>query len=172
MFEAEPLAASVGVAALSKQNRQCSGDRVHISKRTTAFSTCLLSDGMGTGEGAARYSGDAVRILERFLSGRAWRKKRPADFKRSDASEKRRTTPAARRWTCSASICSAAIRRCTSMVPLPPMSGRAKQSTGSAGRVLRPDWGPSLNVPDYLKIQNGSRLYRRHPQRRRHQRER
>ena len=67
LFEAEPLAASVGVAAQSKQNRRNSGDRVTYFKTDDGILHVLLSDGMGTGDDAARYSGDAVRILERFL---------------------------------------------------------------------------------------------------------
>ena len=50
-------------------------------------------------------------------------------------------------------LVSAAIRSCTNMGPPPPTSGRAKQSTGSAGKSFAAGLGtPPLNVPDYLKI--------------------
>lgn len=67
LFEAEPLAVTVGVAALKKQERQSSGDQGKYFKTDEGVFYVLLSDGMGTGDGAARLSSDTVRILERFL---------------------------------------------------------------------------------------------------------
>lgn len=67
LLEAEPLSASVGIACKKKNEKEQSGDRGAYFKTDEGTLYVILSDGMGTGDLAARYSGDAVRILERFL---------------------------------------------------------------------------------------------------------
>lgn len=67
LLEAEPLAASVGISCKKKNEKEASGDRGAYFKTEEGILYVLLSDGMGTGDMAAKYSGDAVRILERFL---------------------------------------------------------------------------------------------------------
>jgi stage II sporulation protein E len=67
LLEAEPLAATVGISCLKKQEKEISGDRGAYFKTDEGILYVILSDGMGSGEEAAKYSSDAVRILERFL---------------------------------------------------------------------------------------------------------
>lgn len=67
LMEAEPLSASVGIASLKKQGERVSGDRGTYFKTDQGVLCIILSDGMGSGEEAARESVAAVRILERFL---------------------------------------------------------------------------------------------------------
>lgn len=67
LLEAEPLAVSVGVAAMKKEGESVSGDRGTYFKTDQGVLCVLLSDGMGSGESAARESVSAVRILEKFL---------------------------------------------------------------------------------------------------------
>ena len=67
LMEAEPLAASVGIASLKKEGESVSGDRGTYFKTEQGVLCIILSDGMGSGEDAARESVAAVRILERFL---------------------------------------------------------------------------------------------------------
>lgn len=67
LMEAEPLAASVGISSLARRGGVPSGDRGAYFKTDDGILHILLSDGMGTGEAAARQSADAVRVLERFL---------------------------------------------------------------------------------------------------------
>jgi len=67
LLEAEPLAVSVGVAAMKKEGEPVSGDRGTYFKTEQGVLCVLLSDGMGSGEAAARESISVVRILERFL---------------------------------------------------------------------------------------------------------
>lgn len=67
LLEAEPLAVSVGVAALKKEGESVSGDRGTYFKTEQGVLCVLLSDGMGSGEEAAKESISSVRILERFL---------------------------------------------------------------------------------------------------------
>ena len=67
LLEAEPLAVSVGVAAVKKEGEPVSGDRGTYFKTEQGVLCVLLSDGMGSGEQAAKESISAVRILERFL---------------------------------------------------------------------------------------------------------
>ena len=66
-LEAEPLAAAVGISCMKKSGQDVSGDKGAYFKTDDGILYVILSDGMGTGELAARYSSDAVRILERFL---------------------------------------------------------------------------------------------------------
>jgi stage II sporulation protein E len=67
LLEAEPLAVSVGIAAIKKKGQEVSGDHGTYFKTEDGTLYILLSDGMGTGEEAAACSESAVRILERFL---------------------------------------------------------------------------------------------------------
>jgi stage II sporulation protein E len=67
LMEAEPLSVSVGIAAVKKEGEPVSGDRGTYFKTDQGVLCVLLSDGMGSGEDAARESISAVRILERFL---------------------------------------------------------------------------------------------------------
>ena len=67
LLEAEPLSVSVGVASMKKKGENVSGDRGTYFKTEQGVLYILLSDGMGSGENAARESVAAVRILERFL---------------------------------------------------------------------------------------------------------
>ncbi len=67
LLEAEPLAVSVGVAAMKKEGEPVSGDRGTYFKTEQGVLCVLLSDGMGSGENAARESVSVVRMLERFL---------------------------------------------------------------------------------------------------------
>ena len=67
LLEAEPLMASVGVAAMRKSGESVSGDRGTYFKTDAGVLCVILSDGMGTGEEAAKESERAVGILERFL---------------------------------------------------------------------------------------------------------
>jgi len=66
LLEAETLSASVGIACLGRNGRH-SGDRGAYFKTDEGLLFIILSDGMGTGEQAAKYSADAVRILESFI---------------------------------------------------------------------------------------------------------
>ncbi len=67
LMEAEPLAASVGISCKKRTDKEPSGDRGAYFKTDEGLLYVILSDGMGTGDQAARYAGSAVRILERFL---------------------------------------------------------------------------------------------------------
>ena len=67
LLEAEPLCASVGIAAMKKEGESVSGDRGTYFKTDAGALCVILSDGMGTGEDAAGESVQAVEILERFL---------------------------------------------------------------------------------------------------------
>lgn len=67
LLEAEPLCASVGIASMKKKGESVSGDRGTYFKTDQGRLCIILSDGMGSGENAAKESVAAVRILERFL---------------------------------------------------------------------------------------------------------
>ena len=67
LLEAEPLAAAVGTACKRRNEQEASGDRGAYFKTDEGLLYVILSDGMGSGDHAAKYSSDAVRILERFL---------------------------------------------------------------------------------------------------------
>lgn len=67
LMEAEPLAVSVGIAAMKKQGETVSGDKGSYFKTDGGVLCVLLSDGMGTGDEAARDSQQVVSILEKFL---------------------------------------------------------------------------------------------------------
>lgn len=67
VVQAEPLAVSVGISAIKKKGEPVSGDRGTYFKTENGVLCVILSDGMGSGEEAARESIEVVRILERFL---------------------------------------------------------------------------------------------------------
>ncbi len=65
--QAEPLAVSVGIASMKKEGESVSGDRGTYFKTDSGLLCVILSDGMGTGQDAARESVAAVEILEELL---------------------------------------------------------------------------------------------------------
>ena len=67
LLESEPLAVSVGIAALKKRGEKVSGDKGSYFKTDSGVLCVILSDGMGTGDAAAKDSAQAVQILEKFL---------------------------------------------------------------------------------------------------------
>ena len=67
LLQAEPLAVSVGIAALKKRGEKVSGDKGTYFKTDAGVLCVILSDGMGTGDEAARDSAQVVEILEKFL---------------------------------------------------------------------------------------------------------
>ncbi len=67
LLEAEPLAVSVGIAAMKKKGESVSGDRGTYFKTDAGTLCVILSDGMGAGKEAAKESVEAVAILEKFL---------------------------------------------------------------------------------------------------------
>ena len=67
LVEAEPLAVSVGIAAMKKKGEKVSGDRGTYFKTDGGVLCVILSDGMGCGSEAARESGEVIDILEKFL---------------------------------------------------------------------------------------------------------
>ena len=67
IMQAEPLSVSVGISAIKKKGEPVSGDRGTYFKTDNGVLCVILSDGMGSGEDAARGSIEVVRILERFL---------------------------------------------------------------------------------------------------------
>lgn len=67
LLEAEPLAVSVGIAAMKKKGERVSGDRGSYFKTEAGVLCVILADGMGCGDEAARDSMQVVNILEKFL---------------------------------------------------------------------------------------------------------
>lgn len=67
LLEAEPLAVSVGIAALKKRGEKISGDKGTYFKTDAGVLCVILSDGMGCGDEAAKESSEVVSILEKFL---------------------------------------------------------------------------------------------------------
>lgn len=67
LLEAEPLAVSVGIAAMKKQGERVSGDRGSYFKTDAGVLCVILSDGMGCGDEAAEDSRRVIGILEKFL---------------------------------------------------------------------------------------------------------
>lgn len=67
LMEAEPLAVSVGIAAMKKKGEKVSGDRGTYFKTDGGVLCVILSDGMGCGADAAKESGEVIDILEKFL---------------------------------------------------------------------------------------------------------
>ena len=66
-LEAEPLAVSVGIAAMKKKGEKVSGDRGSYFKTDAGVLCVILADGMGCGDEAAQDSLQVVEILEKFL---------------------------------------------------------------------------------------------------------
>ncbi len=67
LLEAEPLAVSVGIAAMRKEGESVSGDRGSYFKTDEGMLCVILSDGMGSGSEAARDSARVTGLLEQFL---------------------------------------------------------------------------------------------------------
>jgi len=67
LLEAEPLAVSVGIAAMKKRGEKVSGDKGTYFKTDAGVLCVILADGMGCGDEAARDSAQVVEILEKFL---------------------------------------------------------------------------------------------------------
>ena len=67
LLEAEPLAVSVGIAAMKKKGENVSGDKGSYFKTDEGILCVILADGMGTGDEAAQDSAQVVSILEKFL---------------------------------------------------------------------------------------------------------
>jgi stage II sporulation protein E len=67
LLEAEPLAVSIGIAALKKRGERVSGDKGTYFKTDSGVLCVILSDGMGCGDDAAKDSAQVVAILEKFL---------------------------------------------------------------------------------------------------------
>ena len=67
LMEAEPFAASVGIASARKKGETVSGDSGTYFKSDEGILYVILSDGCGTGERASRESINALKLLERFL---------------------------------------------------------------------------------------------------------
>ncbi len=67
LMEAEPLAVSVGIAAMKKKGEKVSGDKGTYFKTDAGVLCVILSDGMGCGPDAAGESQEVIEILERFL---------------------------------------------------------------------------------------------------------
>ncbi len=66
-IQTEPLAVSVGMAAMKKEGESISGDRCCYFKTDAGLLCLILSDGMGCGARAAVESSAAVKILEELL---------------------------------------------------------------------------------------------------------
>ncbi len=67
-LETPPYFPSLGLAAMKKKGQSVSGDSVSYVKTDDGKLYLMLSDGMGSGELAARDSKLALKILERFLA--------------------------------------------------------------------------------------------------------
>lgn len=67
LLEAEPLAVSVGIAAMKKRGERVSGDKGTYFKTDAGVLCVILADGMGCGDEAAKDSSHVVAILEKFL---------------------------------------------------------------------------------------------------------
>ena len=67
LLEAEPLAVSVGIAAMKKRGEKVSGDKGTYFKTDAGVLCVILADGMGSGDEAAKDSSKVVSILEKFL---------------------------------------------------------------------------------------------------------
>ena len=67
LMEAEPLAASVGIASVRRRGQTVNGDKGTYFKTDDGTLCVILADGMGTGLAASLESGRASTILESFL---------------------------------------------------------------------------------------------------------
>lgn len=67
LLEAEPLAVTVGIAAMKKKGETVNGDKGRYFKTDSGELCVILSDGLGTGTDAAKESTVVVDLLEKFL---------------------------------------------------------------------------------------------------------
>lgn len=67
LLEAEPLAVTVGIAAMKKKGEKENGDKGRYFKTDGGQLCVILSDGLGTGTDAAKESTAVVDLLEKFL---------------------------------------------------------------------------------------------------------
>lgn len=67
LLEAEPLAVRIGVASMRRSGEEVSGDKGAYFKTDSGLLYVILSDGMGSGEGAAEDSCEVISMLEKFL---------------------------------------------------------------------------------------------------------
>lgn len=67
LLEAEPLAVTVGIAAMKKKGERVNGDKGRYFKTDSGELCVILSDGLGTGTDAAKESTVVVDLLEKFL---------------------------------------------------------------------------------------------------------
>jgi len=67
LIETEPLAVTVGIAAMKKRGETVSGDKGSCFKTDFGVLCIILSDGMGTGDCAAKDSERTVAILEKLI---------------------------------------------------------------------------------------------------------
>lgn len=67
LLEAEPLAVTVGIAAMKKKGERVNGDKGRYFKTDGGQLCVILSDGLGTGTEAAKESTTVVELLEKFL---------------------------------------------------------------------------------------------------------
>jgi len=67
LLEAEPLAVRIGVASMRRSGEEVSGDKGAYFKTDSGLLYVILSDGMGSGEGAAEDSSEVISMLEKFL---------------------------------------------------------------------------------------------------------
>ncbi len=67
LLEAEPLAVRIGVASMRRSGEEVSGDKGAYFKTDSGLLYVILSDGMGSGEGAAQDSDEVIALLEKFL---------------------------------------------------------------------------------------------------------
>jgi len=67
VMEAEPFAAAMGIASVRRRGQAVSGDRSTYFKTDDGTLCVILCDGMGTGTGAARESGQLSDLLKQFL---------------------------------------------------------------------------------------------------------
>ena len=67
LLEAEPLAVTVGIAAMKKKGEKVNGDKGRYFKTDGGELCVILSDGLGTGTEAAKESAVVVDLLEKFL---------------------------------------------------------------------------------------------------------
>ena len=67
LYETEPLAAEVRIAAIGREGRELSGDAARSFKTAEGVLYLLLADGMGSGKAAAADSGAAAALMEKLL---------------------------------------------------------------------------------------------------------
>ncbi len=67
LLEAEPLSVKIGIAGRRKTGESVSGDKGTYFRTDEGYIYVLLSDGMGSGENAAKFSSRVIDGLERFL---------------------------------------------------------------------------------------------------------